>query len=309
MVHTLSDKLVIAIASSALFDARQPHQIFEDQGEDIYSDYQWDRRDEPLPKGVAFSFIRRLLSLSTDINCPKVEVMILSKNDAYAGARVLNSCRHYGLSISRAAFTSGDPSTFRYAPALEACLFLSANEKDVKEAIMAGLPAGLVLETKYEDDSEDNQLRVAFDFDGVVASNEAEVVYRQTKSLERYFESETAKANEPLRRGLLNELLTKLAAIQKADRERRKGNKEAVPAIKIAIITARNAPADQRMINSLRSWGIMVDQTFLLGGIEKQKILKVFRPHIFFDDQRDNLDPSADFVPSVHVPFDSSGQG
>lgn len=302
MPYTLTDKLVVAVASSALFDLREGQKIFDDQGEDAYREFQRANQSKALPPGVAFAFVRRLLALNTPGDSPSVEIILLSRNDPDTGLRVFSSIRTYGLPISRAAFMRGR-SPFSYIPAFEACLFLSANERDVQEAIMAGYPAGLVLETKYEDDPADTELRVAFDFDGVLADDESEVVYHQNKDLDEYFAYETARAAEPHRRGPLNELLSRLAGLQKIDLERQKADPNAKALIRIAIVTARNAPAEERMINTLRAWGIAVDETFLLGGVEKKKVLQVLRPHIFFDDQRSNLDPSSDIVPSVHIPF------
>jgi 5'-nucleotidase len=302
MPYSLADKLVVAIASSALFDLSESGRVFEDHGEDAYRAFQRANQAVNLRQGVAFAFVRRLLSLNTDLLHPRVEVILLSKNDSDTGLRVFNSIKHYGLPISRGALSRGQ-APYPYIPAFKACLFLSANKKDVMEAIDLRHPAGLVLETNYVDDPNDPELRVAFDFDGVLADDESEVVYHQTKDLDAYFAAETALASKPHRRGPLNELLSRLAALQKADAEDRRTNPGAQPRIRIAIVTARNAPAHERMINSLRTWDITVDDMFLLGGVEKKAVLEVFRPHIFFDDQRDNLDPSSETVPSVHIPF------
>jgi 5'-nucleotidase len=228
--------------------------------------------------------------------------VLLSRNDPDTGLRVFRSIEKYPLEISRAAFLNGR-SPYRYLPAYGASLFLSANQTDVQEAIMKGDPAGVVLDSAYVDDPEDVGLRVAFDFDGVLADDESERVYRQTGSLEEYHASERDKATVALNPGPLKGLLDKIACIQEHERRRAEADPEYQPLIRTAIITARNAPAHERLITTPREWGIVVDETFFLGGMDKTRILAVFRPHIFFDDQMVHLDTASGIVPSVHVPF------
>ncbi len=298
--YPIDKKLVIGIASSALFDLSESDDVFTTKGEDEYRKYQREHQDDTLQPGVAFAFIKRLLSLNSDKSQP-VEVVLLSRNDPDTGLRVRKSIEHYGLDITRAVYVAGR-TPYRYIPAFNVCLFLSANEKDVKEAIMANYPAGQVVGDCHTDDPDDKELRIAFDFDGVLADDEAERVYRDG-GLVQFHSSERAKAATPHSPGPLFQLVIRIAELQKLERAKALEEPGYEPKIRIAIITARNAPADERMITTLRHFGITVDETFLLGGIPKENILKIFKPHIFFDDQRIHLDASCGIVPCVHIPF------
>lgn len=303
MTYPIESKLVIAIASSALFDLRESDAVFQRDGEERYRQYQREHQDNVLAPGVAFPFIRRLLSLNaaTEGDQP-VEVILLSRNDPDTGLRVFNSIQSHGLAITRGAFVTGK-SPYRYAAAFNASLFLSANEKDVREAMLAGQPSGLVLSSLFEDSMSDDQLRVAFDFDGVLADDEAEIVYHETGKLSDFHAAEEAKVLKAHNPGPLKELLQKIAQLQRRERQRSESDKSYESRIRVAIVTARNAPSHKRMVTTLREWGIQADETFFLGGIEKRRVLEVFQPHIFFDDQRIHLDSAAGLVPSVHIPF------
>ena len=250
--------------------------------------------------GVAFPFIRRLLSFNGDDYQP-VEVVLLSKNDPDTGLRVMNSIEAHDLGITRAAFTNGR-SPYGYIPAFNVGLFLSANEDDVKEAIMQGHPAGQVLDTEFQDDPIDEELRIALDFDGVIADDAAERIY-QRDGIDAFHAHEREKAEEPHAPGPMATLLHRVAEIQQHELQKAKDTPGYKPRIRIAIVTARNAPSHARLVATLRHWGINVDETFFLGGIDKRDVLEVFRPHIFFDDQLKHLSGTSGLLPSVHVPF------
>lgn len=298
-------KLVVAIASSALFDLSESQAAFAN-GEKAYREYQRQRETEVLKPGVAFPFIERLLRLNQPGVDEPVEVILLSKNDPDTGLRVMNSIEHYGLPISRAAFVRGrDP--FRYLEAFNACLFLSADEQNVKEAVMKGLPAGRVLESTYTADPDDHELRVAFDFDGVIADDAAERIYK-IEGLDGFQETELKNALVPHNPGPLKRLVAEIGRIHQREIARAEREPEYRPVIRIAIITSRNAPAHKRVVTTLRAWGIEIDETFFLGGMDKNRILSEFRPHLFFDDQMTHAGPAAGVVPSVHVPFGVSNE-
>lgn len=298
----IEQKLVVAVASSALFDLSESQAVFAEKGERAYREHQREREGEILKPGVAFPFIKRLLSLNRPTeNDEPVEVILLSKNDPDTGLRVMNSIEHHGLPISRAAFLrGGDP--FRYISPFNASLFLSADEKNVKEAVMQGLPAGRVLASTYTDDPNDRELRVAFDFDGVIIDDEAERVF-QVQGLESFHQVEVKRALEPHNPGPLKRLLEEIGRIHQREIARAEKEPNYKPVIRIAIITSRNAPAHKRMVATLRAWGIEVDETFFLGGMDKRRILSEFKPHLFFDDQMTHAGPASGTVPSVHVPF------
>lgn len=307
MAYPIENKLVIAVSSSALFDLSESDKVFRELGPKAYKEYQKDQLDVELNKGVAFPFIRRFLHINERFKEQQpVEVVLLSRNSAVTGQRVFRSIRHHGLSISRAAFTEGK-SPYAYIPAFNASLFLSGNENDVEKAIRSGYPAGTVLPTTVIDNPSDQELRVAFDFDGVIADDEAESVYR-TGHLESFHRHEHDKAHIPHNPGPLADLFTKLSYLQKLEDYAQENDRNYHRILRTAIITARNAPAHERVVTTLESWGVSANETFFLGGMTKDRILGVLKPHMFFDDQRSHLIYSGGDVPMVHIPFGIANQ-
>jgi 5'-nucleotidase len=304
MPYELKDRLVVGVAPSAMFDLTESDKIFRTEGEDNYRKYQEKNKSAPLDPGIAFSFIKRLLSLndlSPDGDGPLVEVVLLSRNDPDTGLRVMNSIQHHGLSITRAIFQQG-LSPYAYINALSISLFLSGNKSDVLEAIAKGLPAGYVMDSKKIDDPNDNTLRIAFDFDGVIADDASETVM-QHGNLSQFHAHETANAMEPHGDGPLKNFLVRISKIQRAEEERRKKDSNYKNRLRVSIVTARNAPSHERAINTLKSWGVMANDAFFLGGLEKKLVLDVLQPHIFFDDQSNHLVTASEVAPSVHIPF------
>lgn len=305
MSYKIEDKLVIAVSSSALFDLSESDQIFREQGAEAYKAFQKESMDKVLDIGVAYPFIRRFLSFNTNFSEEQpVEVVLLSRNSTATGQRVFRSIEHYGLDISRAAFLTGE-SPFSYIPAFNASLLLTANEEDVIKAVEASYPAGLVLPSVVVDEPDDNELRVAFDFDGVLADDEAEKIFKN-EGLESFKKHETKHQEREHNPGLLADLFRKLALLQQLENTKLQQDPTYKPILRTAIITARNAPAHDRVINTLNSWGVEADQTFFLGGMDKRRILNIFRPHIFFDDQISHL--SAKDLAMVHIPFGVANQ-
>ncbi|EKT4077229.1 TPA: 5'-nucleotidase [Stenotrophomonas maltophilia] len=305
MPYELKDRLVVGVASSAMFDLGDSDKIFRTKGEQEYREYQELNKNEPLAEGIAFSFIKRLLSLndlSASDEGPLIEVVLLSRNDPDTGLRVMNSIKHHGLGITRAIFQQG-LSPYDYIPALSISLFLSSNKSDVLEAIAKGFPAGYVMDSKKIDDPEDQTLRIAFDFDGVLADDGAETVMQETKDVSMFHAHETLNVMEPLGGGPLKEFLMKVSRIQRAEEAKRKLDINYKNRLRVSIVTARNAPSHERAINTLKSWGVMANDAFFLGGVEKKLVLNVMRPHIFFDDQSGHLASASEVAPSVHVPF------
>jgi 5'-nucleotidase len=258
-----------------------------------------------LERGVAFSFIRRFLSINKCFpQQTPVEVVLFSRNSPETGLRVMHSIAHYGLDISRAAFMNGK-SPYAYLPAFNASLFLSANEEDVKSAIAVNYPAGLVLPSRIADseDLDDVELRVAFDFDGVLADDESETVFKRN-GLDEFHAHETLHVARPHSAGPLAPLFRQLAVLQRLEDEAARDDPAYRRIMRIAIITARNAPSHERVVTTLKSWGVSADETFFLGGMDKSRVLGVFKPHIFFDDQMAHLRAApGGTIPMVHVPF------
>jgi len=303
MPYELDKRLVIGLASSALFDLTESDSVFRDKGENAYRVYQRENQNKPLQAGVAFPFIKRLLSIN-EINPadPPIEVVLLSRNDPDTGMRVMNSIHHHQLGMTRAVFLQGRVP-HRYIPALSISLFLSANEEDVRQAMLAGYPAGQVLESRHIDEENDQELRVAFDFDGVLADDESETVFQETHDVAKFHAYEQSRVNVPHTPGPLKDFLQKLSIVQKLEEKKAAEDTQYKPKLRISIVTARNAPSHERVINTMRNWGITVNEAFFLGGIEKKKVLEVLNPHIFFDDQKTHLMPTSSVLPSVHIPF------
>ncbi|MFJ5031824.1 5'-nucleotidase [Streptomyces sp. NPDC088560] len=301
--YDLADRLVVGVASSALFDLRESDAVFREQGEEAYRAYQEAHVDDTLRPGVAFAFIRRLLSLNDlgEPGDPLVEVIILSRNDPDTGLRVMRSIQARELPITRAVFMQGR-APYAFVTALNMSLFLSANGADVREAVAAGLPAGHVLGSSYADDPADGELRIAFDFDGVLAGDAAEQIY-QSGGLEEFREHETRNTATPHDPGPLRDFLAGVNRIQRREEERRRTDPDYPSRVRVSLVTARAAPAHERAVRSLKQWGVRVDDAFFLGGIEKGAVLKVLRPHIFFDDQVTHLESTSRTTPSVHIPF------
>jgi len=303
MAYPIEKKLVIAVSSRAVFNLEEANEVFDKSGTEAYRKYQLERLDVPLGKGVAYPFIKRLLRLNQLYSEQKpIEVVVLSRSSSDVGQRFFRSCKVYGLDISRGAFLSGQ-SPYPYINAFNASLFLSANKSDVVSAIAAGLPAGLVLPSSFVDDESDNELRIAFDFDGVLADDASEKIYKESKSLDVFHKHELQRGQTPHDPGPLKDLFTKIGFFQKLEAKREVDNPGYKPALRIAIVTARNVPANERVVTTLQSWGFNATELFLMGGVEKKRVLEALRPHIFFDDQIDHLTPASEAVPSVLIPF------
>lgn len=302
MAYPIDKKLVVTVSATALFDLSEEHKLFEDLGVDKFRQHQKSHRNDIPKQGAAFPFIQRLLHLNTIYRAEKpIEVLILSRHHADAGLRVMDAVKHYALDISRAFFLGGS-LPFPYMRAVNAVLYLSTNKSEVDRAVDQGYPAGHALPYKSLPFEQDKQLRIAFDFDGVIVDDEAEKVY-QSSNLDMFHEHERLNREIPLQSGPMMPLLKQISLFQKLERQKAQGDTNYTQIVMIYIITARNAPAHERLINTLSTLEIDTDELFLTGGIEKKNILDVLKPHIFFDDQIGHLTPAADSTPCVHIPF------
>lgn len=301
MPYDLSQMLVVAISSSALLDNRTEHEIYLKEPLDVYVRYQVEHEDEPFPPGTALPLVRALLRLN-ELSPEKrlVEVVILSHMEPEAGIRVMNSIEHHKLDITRSAFTGGEPVA-KYLSAFNVVLFLSRDEKDVREALSYGIAAGLLYDPPSIVDDDLEQLRIAFDGDAVLFSDESERIY-QEQGIDAFFEHEKTNAEKPLPEGPFAQFLRAISRIQAEHKE--VGNR-GIPPIQTALVTARNSPAHKRIILTMRAWGVKIDEMFFLGGVAKDQILKAFRPHVFFDDQAIHTEPASAVVPSARVPSPS----
>jgi 5'-nucleotidase len=298
MPASLDGRLVVAISSRALFDFEDENRVFEASDDRAYMQLQLERLERPARVGVAFSLVNKLLAFNA--GPPLVEVVILSRNDPVSGMRVFRSCQHYGLPIERGVFTRGQ-SPWRYLKPLRAHLFLSANEPDVRSALAAGVPAARVYpHSARATDAHPNEVRIAFDGDAVLFSDESERVY-QRRGLEAFQAHERARAATPLAPGPFKPLLEALQQLQREPA----GNMR----IRTALVTARSAPAHERAIRTLMDWRIDVDEAMFLGGLPKGEFLREFEPDFFFDDQTGHIENAAAHVPAGHVAAGISNDG
>jgi 5'-nucleotidase len=295
-----SRKLVVAISSRALFDLDESHSLFETEGKEAFCQYQVEHENEPLEPGVAFPLVQKLLAINQASSEPLVEVILLSRNSADTGLRVFNSIQQHQLGITRAAFTSGEPP-FSYIPAFGAHLFLSANAEDVAKALNAGYAAATLLTSAAGSDKRTSpQLRIAFDGDAVLFSDEAERIY-QLQGLEAFTANEKAEAHRPLSGGPFIGFLAALHHIQQCFEE------DNAP-IRTALVTARGAPSHERVVRTLRAWNIRIDEAMFLGGMDKGEFLHAFGADIFFDDQARHCESASRHVATGHVPHGIANQ-
>ena len=303
--------LVIAISSRALFDLEHSHALFEREGVEAYAAHQIGNEEKLLAPGVGFPLVRKLLALNDGVfgASPRVEVILLSRNSSDTGLRVFNSIQHYGLAITRATFTSGAP-TWPYIKPFGAHLFLSANAESVQRALQHGVaaahllpPAASAIEAASErvvkfsalGDGVSSQIRIAFDGDAVLFGDEGERVSRES-GLEAFARHELEHAHTPLSGGPFRGFLDALHRLQAAYPA------DGTAPIRTALVTARSAPAHERVIRTLREWGIRLDEALFLGGRPKGPFLQAFGADIFFDDSMHNIESAREHVAAGHVP-------
>ena len=293
MPSNTGNKLIIAISSRALFNLDASHQVYEEQGLEAYARYQIDHEDELLETGEAFPLVKKLLRINERLGGePRVEVILLSRNSADTGLRVFNSIQHYNLDITRAAFSGGE-SPYRYVSAFGCHLFLSTDAQDVRRALENGVAAATLLPSESSVDDDDGQIRFAFDGDAVLFSDESEQIYKN-RGLEAFTENEIASAKKPMTGGPFKAFLSALHGLQQEFPKQ--------SPIRTALVTARSAPAHERVIRTLRAWDIRIDESLFLGGWDKGEFLKAYGADVFFDDQQDHCDSASQHVATGHVP-------
>lgn len=294
--------LTIAVSSRSLFHMEEANELYEREGQAAFDAYMRSTESEPLPPGAAFPLVSKLLALNSvrsPLQRDRVEVVLLSRNSADAGMRVMNSVYHYGLDIESAAFTSGG-NRFAYASAMNADLFLCAEAEDAHKAIKGGMAAAIIVPAERQHDGSDKTVRIAFDGDSVLFSDEADSVYRQ-HGMARFRSDELRDADKPLGEGPFKRLLVKLCELQKALPH------DACP-LHIALVTARGMPSHGRVINTLRSWGISVNELVLAAGRPKGPLLQALRADMFFDDTGRNVESAtAHNISAGQVPFGAGG--
>ena len=298
MPVSLDNLLVIGISSRALFDLEAEETIFRNHGLDAYRQHQLDNENEILKPGGGFALVRALLKLNTLVeNKRLVEVVIMSRNSSETSMRIFNSIQHYGLDMTRAAL-SGGASLTPYLTAFNVSLFLSLHEDDVQAAVNAGVAAALLYQKPENALDELDQIRIAFDGDAVIFSDESERIF-QEQGIEAFEKHESENARRPLPDGPFARLLKALSFIQ---RNFKNADGRAIP-LRTALVTARSSPAHERVIRTLRAWDVVIDETFFMGGVNKSDVLAAFKPHIFFDDQPGHCARAAPLVQTGRVPI------
>ncbi|NHN35856.1 5'-nucleotidase [Pseudomaricurvus alcaniphilus] len=294
MPAVYGNKLIIALSSRALFNLDDSHKVYQEQGLEAYASYQIEHENDLLQPGDAFTIVQKLLRLNDLLEGdPRVEVILLSRNSADTGLRVFNSIEHYGLDISRAAFCGGE-SPYRYVAAFGCHLFLSTHAEDVRSALEHGVAAATLMPASSRSEHGE-ELRFAFDGDAVLFSDEAERVYKD-EGLKVFAATEKARANMPLMGGPFKQFLAALQGLQ----HEFAGND--IKPIRTALVTARSAPAHERVIKTLRAWNIRIDESLFLGGLDKGAFLKSYGADVFFDDQQSHCDSARSVVATGHVP-------
>ncbi len=319
MAVDFSQTLIVAISATALFDLSESEQFFQnaikddpDTAVDKFRAYMIEHENENLKTGTGYHLIKALLNINKflpqtetkdSIITPLVEVVIMSKNSPDTGIQVLNAIRSHGLPITRSAFTSGE-GVAKYVADFNVDLFLTTNHDDAQKVTDTGVCACAILDAPPIDMTEldTEQLRIAFDGDAVLFDESGELIFQQ-KGLQAFHEHEAKMSDTPMNKGPYADFLIKLSNLQNRLPSKLKNSP-----IRIALVTARNAPADMRAIKTLRNWGVNVDLAFFLGGLEKTNVLKTFRPHIFFDDSLTHFDRAKPFVPSGLVPYKSHSE-
>ncbi len=286
------DPLVIAISSRALFNLEESHRVFEEEGLDAYQQYQISKEDQPLEPGDAFLLVQKLLGLNALLEESPVQVILLSRNSADTGLRIFNSIQHYGLDISRAAFSGGD-SPYRYIAAFNSHLFLSTDGADVRQALELGVAAATILPSEKSTIPHE-KLKIAFDGDAVLFSDDSEKIFKN-KGLEAFTKNEREAANEPLSGGPFKPVLAALQQIQMAF-------PPGESPLRTCLVTARAAPAHERVVRTLRAWNIRIDESLFLGGLDKGEFLRAFDADVFFDDQEGHCESARNHVATGHVP-------
>ncbi|RYU79750.1 5'-nucleotidase [Hymenobacter persicinus] len=292
-----SDILVVGVSSRALFDLEKENEIFEKQGIEGFRKYQQENEDVPLKFGTAFYLVQRLLDLNLQASKRIVEVVVMSRNSPETGVRMLNSIEKHGLDITRIALSGGEPLA-PYIDAFDIDLFLSKDEKDVQAVIDSKVSAAATIYAPPASfNSDDKKVKIAFDADAVLFSEESEHRYK-TEGMDAFHKYESEHTDDPLKEGPFAKLLIKLSKIQEHLPTRIE-----LSSLRLAIVTARNAPSHMRVIKTLRKWGVYVDEAYFLGGLPKDKVLSAFGAHIFFDDQEAHLTSASKVVPSGRVPY------
>lgn len=289
----LHNSLVIAISSRALFDLDESHEVYESEGVAAYQAYQVAHEDDILNPGPGFNLVKKLLKINSLMEQPAVEVILLSRNSGDTGLRIFNSIKAHDLTMTRAVFTSGQ-SPYRYISAFGAHLFLSTNPNDVIDALGSGVAAATLWPGTHLNNYASDELRIAFDGDAVIFSDEAERIF-QAQNLNAFVAAETQHAKQPLADGPFKHCLAALQRLQSHFEPH-------VCPIRTALVTARSAPAHERVIRTLRHWKIRIDEAIFLGGLEKGPFLEAFAADIFFDDQEGHCRSAAQHVATGHVP-------
>ena len=289
--------LIIGVSTRAMFDLAEEHAVFEREGVKAYAKLQRERENDPLRPGAASEVTKRLLALNPTVGKPLVDVILLSKNSPDLSLRAFKALDQHQIPIGRGSLTSGR-SVAQFVRAWKIDLFLSNDEDDVRAAHAGGTAAArLGARPDPTSDAPADEVRFAFDGDAVVFSDDSDRIFKE-RGLESFLEHERLNASVPMERGPFGRtFLPKLSQLR-AHFMRPDGTSR----VRIAIVTARNAPAHERVVRTLREWGTPADEAHFVGLAEKAPILAATGAHIFFDDHEKHVVAAKEVVPSGLVP-------
>ncbi|XP_077092771.1 5'-nucleotidase, cytosolic IB a [Siphateles boraxobius] len=301
-----SNAVTIAVSSRTLFNMVKERKVFEEEGLERYVAHQLELEDQLFTPGVSFPFVKALMNVNARLRelYPDSEelfdIVLMTNNHAQVGVRLINSINHYDLNIERFCMTGGE-SPIGYLKAYMTNLYLSKDSEKVQEAIEEGIAAATMFTCDSENELSDTQLRVAFDGDAVLFSDESEIIVKE-HGLDNFFKHEKEFENKPLAQGPLKCFLEALGKLQR--KFYAKDQRINCP-IRTYLVTARSAAsAGARVLKTLRSWGLEVDEALFLAGAPKGPILHKIRPHIFFDDQMFHIEGAQELgTIAAHVPY------
>ncbi|XP_025310376.1 cytosolic 5'-nucleotidase 1B isoform X3 [Canis lupus familiaris] len=298
--------ITIAVSSRALFNMMDARKIYEEEGLEKYMEYQLNNENVILTPGPAFRFVKALQHVNARLRelYPNeqdlFDIVLMTNNHAQVGVRLINSVNHYGLLIDRFCLTGGK-SPIGYLKAYLTNLYLSADSEKVQEAIQEGIASATMFDGAKDMAYCDTQLRVAFDGDAVLFSDESEHIAKEY-GLDKFFQHETLFENKPLAQGPLKGFLEDLGRLQKKFYAK---DERLLCPIRTYLVTARSAASSgARVLKTLRRWGLEIDEALFLAGAPKGPILVKIRPHIFFDDHMFHIEGAQKLgTISAHVPY------
>ncbi|XP_078256251.1 cytosolic 5'-nucleotidase 1A-like [Rhinoraja longicauda] len=303
--NKLPHAITIAVSSRTLFNMAEERAIYETDGLESYVKFQQEHENEPLKKGLAFALMKALETVNSRLHelypgtDEMFDVVLMTNNHAQVGVRLINSINHYGLSIERFCLTGGT-SPISYLKAYHTNLYLSSDPVKVAKALSEGIAAATLCHLDKDAQLSEQQLRVAFDGDSFVSQEPNEKSsknYMLADSLCDYEPKPTPQMQQTGRggatepgKGLLVGFLEAIGKIQK--KFYAKNQRMDCPIRVYLIIKKGGSAVGLKALKTIRSWGLDVDEAFILSGLSATVLLNKICPHIYLDEQ--SLHPSTE---------------